>query len=116
MELAKYADGDFFVPRKIAAALHTTSMEIAYAAGLTGPAVQREECIRSDRTQRRLGEMIAVVNKVEPYLGSALMAFAWYKSEPLSGFSGFTAMQLVRNGRSDEVLAYINAVGAGVHA
>ena len=70
----------------------------------------------SDKTQRRLREMTEIVNKVEPRFGSALMAYAWYRSEPLPGFSGQTAMQLVRGGRADEVLDYIDAVDAGIHA
>ena len=42
--------------------------------------------------------------------------YAWYRSEPLPGFSGQTAMQLVRSGRADDVLDYIDAVDAGVFA
>jgi hypothetical protein len=34
----------------------------------------------------------------------------------LSGFSGQTAMQLVLSGQVDDVLEYIDAVDAGVHA
>mgnify|MGYP001342149918 CR=1 FL=1 len=64
---------------------------------------------------RRRGK-IYVINKVEPRFGSALIAYAWYRSEPLPGFSGQTAMQLVRSGRVDDVLDYIDAVDAGVHA
>lgn len=116
MGLAQYAEKGLFAPQKIAEAFHTTSMEIARTAGLGKDAVQRKERIRSDKTQRRLREMIEIVNKVEPRFGSALMAFAWYRSEPLPGFSGFTAMQLVRDGRAAEVLDYIDAVDAGVHA
>jgi hypothetical protein len=116
MGVVQYADDGFFVPRKIAEALRTTSEEVARTAGLGRDAVQRKERVRSDRTQRRLREMVEVLNKVEPRFGSALMAYAWYRSEPLPGFSGQTAMQLVRNGRADEVLDYIDAVDAGVHA
>jgi hypothetical protein len=116
MGLAQYADDGLFSPRKIADAFRTTSEEIARTAGLGKDAVQRKDRVRSDRTQRRLREMIEIVNKVEPRFGSALMAYAWYRSEPLSGFSGQTAMQLVRNGRAEEVLDYIDAVDAGVHA
>jgi hypothetical protein len=116
MGLAQYADDGFFAPAKIAQTLHTTSEEVARTAGLGRDAVQRKERVRSDRTQRRLREMVEVLNKVEPRFGSALMAYAWYRSEPLPGFSGQTAMQLVRGGRSDEVLDYIDAVDAGVHA
>lgn len=116
MGLAQYADDGLFAPRKIADVFRTTSEEIARTAGLGKDAIQRKDRIRSDKTQRRLREMIEVVNKVEPRFGSALMAYAWYRSEPLSGFSGQTAMQLVLNGRADEVLDYIDAVDAGVHA
>lgn len=116
MGLAQYADGGFFAPRKIAEAFLTTSEEVARTAGLGKDAVQRKERVHSDRTQRRLREMIEVINKVEPRFGSALMAYAWFRSEPLSGFSGQTAMQLVRSGRAEEVLDFIDAVDAGVHA
>ncbi len=116
MGIAQYADEGLFSPRKIADVLRTTSEEIARTAGLGKDAIQRKDRIRSDRTQRRLREMTEVVNKMEPRFGSALMAYAWYRSEPLPGFSGMTAMLLVREGRADEVLDYIDAVDAGVHA
>ena len=116
MGLAQYVDEGVFAPRKIADAFRTTSEEVARTAGLGKDAVQRKERVRSDRTQRRLREMIEIINKVEPRLGSALMAYAWYRSEPLAGFSGQTAMQLVCSGRASEVLDYIDAVDAGIHA
>lgn len=116
MGLAQFSDNGLFAPRKIADALRTTSAEVARSAGLGRDAVQRRDRIGSDRTQRRLREMVEVLNKVEPRFGSALMAYAWYRSEPLPGLSGQTAMQLVRDGRAEEVLDYIDAVDAGVHA
>jgi len=116
MGFAQYSENGVFAPRKIAEAFRTTSEEVARTVGLGKDAIQRKDRVRSDKTQRRLREMIEVVNKVEPRFGSALMAYAWYRSEPLPGFSGQTAMQLVRSGRGEEVLDYIDAVDAGVHA
>jgi hypothetical protein len=116
MGLLQYSDDGFFAPRKIADAFRTTSEEIARTAGLGKDAVQRKQRVRSDKTQRRLREMVEILNKVEGRFGSPLMAYAWYRSEPLPGFSGQTAMQLVRSGRADEVLDYVDAVDAGVHA
>lgn len=116
MGLAQYADNGFFTPSKIAAALRTTSEEVARTAGLGKDAVQRKDRVRSGKTQRRLREMVEILNKAEPRFGSALMAYAWYRSEPLPGFSGQTAMQLVLTGRADEVLDFIDAVDAGVYA
>ena len=116
MGLAQFSDNGLFAPRKIADTLRTTSAEVARSAGLGRDAVQRKDRLGSDRTQRRLREMVEVLNKVEPRFGSALMAYAWYRSEPLPGFSGQTAMQLVRDGRAEEVLDYIDAVDAGLYA
>ena len=116
MALVQYADDGFFAPRKIAEALRTTSAEVARTAGLGRDAVQRTDRVRSDKTQRRLREMVEVLNKVEPRFGSELMAYAWYRSEPLPGFDGRTAMQLVQEGKAQQVLEYIDAVDAGVFA
>jgi hypothetical protein len=116
MGLAQYAEDGFFVPRKIADTFRTTSEEVAQTAGLGRDAVQRRDRVRSTRTQRRLREMVEIITKTEPRFGSALLAYAWYRSQPLSGFSGLTAMQLVRDGRAGDVLDYIDAVDAGVHA
>lgn len=116
MAVTQYADKGLFAPNKMAAAFRTTAEEIARTAGLGKDAVQRKDRVKSDKTQRRLREMAEVLNKVEPRFGSALMAYAWYRSEPLTGFAGQTAMQLVRAGRAEDVLDYIDAVDAGVHA
>ncbi|MEM9765191.1 MAG: antitoxin Xre/MbcA/ParS toxin-binding domain-containing protein [Pseudomonadota bacterium] len=116
MSLTDYADHGLFAPAKIAAAWRTTGAELAASAGLGRDAVQRRDRVASDRVQRRLRQMVEIVNKVEPRFGSALMAYAWYRSEPLPGLGGRTAMQMVREGRAGEVLDLIDAVDAGIHA
>lgn len=116
MAVQNYAEKGALAPRKIIEALRTTSDELARSLGLGKDAIQRKERIASDRTQRRLRQMVEVLNKVEPRFGSPLLAYAWYRSEPLAGFSGQTAMQLVQSNRADDVLTYIDAVDAGVHA
>ncbi len=105
-----------FAPKEISATLRTTSEEVARTVGLGKDAVQRKDRVRSDRTQRRLRETIEILNKVEPRFGCSPVGYAWYCSEPLAGFSGQTAMQLVRDGRAADVLDYVDAVNAGVHA
>ena len=100
-------------PRTLIAQLGTTGDELARTLGLDKHDPRRME---SDDIQRRIGSMIEVLSKVEPRFGSMIMAYAWYRSEPLSGFSGQTAMELVRCDRVQDVLTYIDAVDAGVHA
>ena len=116
MRLLTATDAGRFEPRKIAAALQTSSDEVAATVGLPKDALQRRTRIQADKTQRRLRELVEVLNKVEPRFGSALIAYAWYRSEPLPGFDGRTAMQLVQAGQAQQVLDYIDAVDAGVFA
>lgn len=116
MHIANFAESGRFEPRKIATALRTSAEEIAMTVGLGKDALERRTRIDSDKTQRRLRELIEVLNKIEPRFGSELMAYAWYRSEPLSGFDGRTAMQLVQEGKAQQVLEYIDAGDAGVFA
>ena len=99
--------------RKLIAQLGTTGDELVRTLGLDKDATRRME---SDDILRRSVSMIEVLSKVEPRFGSVIMAYAWYRSEALSGFSGQTAMELVRCDRVQDVLTYIDAVDAGVHA
>lgn len=116
MQITHAAQDGLFEPRRIAALLKTSSEEIAMTVGLGKDALQRRARVQSDKTQRRLRELVEVLNKVEPRFGSALMAYAWYRSEPLPGFDGRTAMQLVQEGMAQSVLEYVDAVDAGVYA
>ena len=78
--------------------------------------VSRRERVGSARTQRRLREMLEIVNLMAPRLGSAAIAYAWYRSEPLDGFDGMTAMDLVQDGHADWVRDWIASIDAGVFA
>ena len=71
MAIQNYADNGAFAPRKIVDALRTTSDELARSLGLGKDAIQRKDRIASDRTQRRLRQMVEVLNKVEPRFGMA---------------------------------------------
>lgn len=116
MAFASFAKGGQFEPAKIATELRTSTEEVALSVGLAKDALQRRTRIDSDKTQRRLRELVEVLNKVEPRFGSKLMAYAWYRSEPLPGFDNRTAMQIVQEGKAQRVLEYIDAVDAGIFA
>lgn len=61
-------------------------------------------------------QMAEILDRVEPRFGSRELAYAWYSTEPLAGFAGRTAMQLVREGDAALVHRYIDAVDAGIPA
>lgn len=111
--IAAFVEHNQFSPRLLAQGLLTSQEEIARTAGLGRDAIARPERLASVKTQTRLREMVEIVNRLTPRFGSALVAYAWYRSEPLSGFAGMTAAKLVQDGRAATVMDYIDAVDAG---
>jgi hypothetical protein len=64
---------------------------------------------------RVIGER-EILELVEPRFGSAEVAREWYDQAPLPGFGDKTAAQLVHDGRGEDVVNFIKAVDAGIHA
>jgi hypothetical protein len=114
--LSRSANAAGFSPRLIAEQLLTTVEDVARSTGLGRDALSRKDRIATPRTQTRLREMVEILNRVAPRFGSDLLAYAWYRSAPLAGYGGLTAMHLVAQGRAAEVMDYIDAVDAGVYA
>ncbi|TMV02570.1 DUF2384 domain-containing protein [Ruegeria sediminis] len=116
MELAELIEDEIFVPKKMARKLRTTQSEIAATIGFSRDAFARKDRLRSVRTQTRLREMLEILNRVEKFTGSALAAYAWMRSEPIIGFGGQTAEQLIQKGRANHVRRYLDHVAAGGYA
>lgn len=116
MDLAALAEEEGISPKKLAGTLLTTTAELGSSVGLPRDALSRADRVFSVKTQQRLRGLTEIINKIEPRFGNALLAYAWYRSEPIPGFGGNTAMQMVRAGHQDDVLTYIDSVDAGIHA
>lgn len=116
MDIQQFIRDDLFQPALIAKGLRTTRSEIAETLGLSRDALSRATRIRSARTQSRLRQLVEILRRVADYNGSVLYAYAWYRSEPLTGFGGVTPVQLVREGHADWVHAYLDRVTTGGYA
>jgi len=95
--------------------LRITRTELAAAAGLPRDAVSRKARLASRKTQRRLGEMVEIINRVLPWTGTVQAAFAWYRSQPLPSFGGQTAEDLVKAGRAEQVRDHLSRIATGGH-
>lgn len=100
-------------PDRLSAALHITKSELALAAGLSRDAVSKAARSGSMVTQARLREVSEIINRVIPWAGSELAAYAWYRSQPLPSFGDATAEELVRQGLGEKVRAYLGRIAAG---
>lgn len=116
MQFQEFMDDQVFSPTLIAAALRTTKSEIAGTLGLGKDAFSRASRVRARKTQIRLRQMMELLHRVEAATGSPLAAYAWFRSESLPGFGGATPDLLVREGRADDVRAYLDRIMAGGYA
>ena len=116
MQFQAFVDNEVFSPALIADALRTTKSEIAGTLGLGKDAFTRASRVRARKTQVRLRQMLEILNRVEAVTGSPIAAYAWFRAEPLPGFGGATPDRLMREGRGDQVHAYLDRIMAGGYA
>ena len=116
MQFQEFIADEAFSPTLVADALRTTKSEIASTLGLGKDAFARASRIRARKTQVRLRQMLEILNRVEAVTGSLLAAYAWFRAEPLPGFGGATPDQIVRQGKAEQVHAYLDRIMAGGYA
>lgn len=112
MLLTGYSQNIAYRLPDLAEALCTTCEDLARTTGLEFDTLDGI----SLEGMQRLREMVAILDNVEQRFNSLPAAYEWYRSAPLPGFSGQTAMQLVLVGRGGDVRDYIDAVDVSVHA
>lgn len=96
--------------------LRVTKSELAAAIGMSRESVSKVARANSPSVQARLREMTEILNRVLPWAGSELAAFAWYRSQPLPSFGDLTAEDLVRAGRAEAVKSYLSRIAEGGYA
>jgi hypothetical protein len=59
---------------------------------------------------------LRILTQAEEMAGSEQWAAIWFKHQPIPGWAGKTASDLVHEGKAEQVLAYLEAVRSGVYA
>jgi uncharacterized protein (DUF2384 family) len=59
---------------------------------------------------------LRILTMAEEMAGSEQQAANWFTHQPIPGWAGKTACDLVQEGKADKVLAYLEAVRSGVYA
>lgn len=107
MQLAAVADRNLISPSRLADSLRTTQREIGQTIGVAPESLSRKSRVGSVAVQTKLRHLVEVLNAVTPMTGSAIMAYAWFRSEPLAGFGGRTPEQVVKDGEGEGLRAHI---------
>ena len=67
----------------------------------------------SESVQKYLREALRVLRAANDLSGDVTRAIFWYRNEPLPPFRYKTAEQLVSEGRTEDVLRYVESLEAG---
>ena len=102
-------------PERVAATLKVQMVDIARLA-----AVHRNTLARtpsSSKVQGRLGAVMRILTEAAGLLDGDLgKAVIWFRHQPLAGFEGQTADELVAAGHADAVLTHLNLLRQGSYA
>jgi hypothetical protein len=104
---------DTIEPLAVSERLRVSLAELAQTAGVPRESLSKTARIHSRSTQTRLRELLEILNRVEPWAGGALAAFAWYRSQSIPAFGDMTAEALVRAGRIEELRTHLDRIAAG---
>ena len=71
---------------------------------------------RWSRAPTALSPIVRILAMAVEMAGDEQRAAIWFKHQPIPGWAGKTTYDLVREGKADKVLAYLEAVRSGVYA
>ena len=98
----------------MASSLHLGIAELATLVGATRATLSRLPV--TPAAERALSPLAGVLAMAAEMAGSIDRAALWFKHQPLPGWGGKTARDLVAAGRTQDVLDYLEASRAGVYA
>lgn len=102
-------------PDRVAALLHMPLAGIARVADVHRNTLARAP--GSVKVQTRLGEVMRILTEASAMMGDDLAKAAiWFRHQPLSGFDGQTAEELVASGHAQAVVTHLTMLRDGVYA
>ena len=108
------ANSPFLSPRRVAGLLGLTMTELAGLIGVARNTLAAKGGAR--QVDAALSPVVRVLAMAGEMAGGEERAAIWFKHQPIPGWAGKTAYDLVREGKADKVLAYLEAVRSGVYA
>jgi hypothetical protein len=114
--ISRYSEeySPFLSPRRVAEFLGLTISELATLTGLSRNTLSGKVAAR--KVDAALSPIVRILTMAEEMAGSEQRAAIWFKHQPIPGWAGKTAYDLVKEGKADKVLVYLEAVRSGVYA
>ncbi|MDP3896426.1 MAG: DUF2384 domain-containing protein [Mesorhizobium sp.] len=104
----------FLSARRVAEHLGVSMTELAALTGMARNTLSTAAGTR--KADAALSPIVRILTMAGEMAGGEQRAAIWFKHQPIPGWAGKTAYDLVAEGKSGKVLAYLEAVRSGVYA
>ena len=114
LQIAPFLDqpsSPFLSPAKIASALSLQLQELADSAHVHRNTLTARP--QSPKVQALLKDILRVLSAATEAFGDRDIALTWTRNEPVAAFRHKTALDLVREGRTEDVISYLDSISAG---
>ena len=108
------ARSPFLSAHRVSELLGVTNSELAKLVGVARNTLTAKSGAR--KVDQALSPVVRIVAMATEMAGDESRAVIWFKHQPVPGWAGKTGYDLVGEGKSDKVLAYLEAVRSGVYA
>ncbi|KGE02074.1 MULTISPECIES: antitoxin Xre/MbcA/ParS toxin-binding domain-containing protein [Rhizobium/Agrobacterium group] len=108
------AHSSFLSARRVSELLGVTQVELAKLIGVARNTLTAKSGAR--KVDLALSPVVRILAMASEMAGDENRAAIWFKHQPIPGWAGKTAYDLVGEGKADKVLAYLEAVRSGVYA
>ena len=112
--LESVRDGDMIAPQRMAARLRVPMTELAKLTRLNRNTLASKA--GSTSVQAELGTIARIIARAAELSGDDGRAIIWFRHQPITGFDGKTAEQLVEEGHADAVLWHLEGLENGTYA
>ena len=100
--------------QRISEMLGIKQSDLAKLVGVSRNALVKKSGTR--KVDQALNPVLSILNMATEMAGNEGQAAIWFKHQPIPGWAGKTAYDLVGEGQSGKVLAYLEAARAGIYA
>ena len=108
------AQSPFLSAHRVSEILGINQSELAKLIGVARNTLTAKSGAR--KVDQALSPVVRILAMVTEMTGDECRAVIWFKHQPIPGWAGKTAFDLVGEGKADKVLAYLEAVRSGVYA
>ncbi|KQZ12847.1 transcriptional regulator [Mesorhizobium sp. Root554] len=104
----------FLSARRVAEQLGVNLGELAGLIGVARNTLTAKTGAR--KVDAALSPVVRILSMASEMAGDEQRAAIWFKHQPIPGWAGKTAYDLVHDGKAEKVLSYLEAVRSGVYA